>query len=152
PSAVSGTIPTTGPDAFTAGTWYHVAAVYDGTNITLYWTKLDPANGAAHILGTPGAMTIDSVRGAVPGPLVIGNVHRNVAGELFLGCIDEIRISKVARGSGQMQFFSPQVTISANPISQNVDYNQPVSFTVSASSSFSLGYQWRFNSNNIPNA
>ena len=53
PTAVSGTIPTTGADAFVPGTWYHVAAVYNGTTVTLYWTKLDPANGAAHVLGTP---------------------------------------------------------------------------------------------------
>ena len=94
-------------------------------------------------------MTIDAVRGAVSGPLIIGNENRNSAGEPFLGSIDEVRISSVARGSGQMQFFSPLVTISANPISQNVDYNQPVNFSVGASSQFSLGYQWRFNSNYI---
>ncbi len=97
-------------------------------------------------------MTIGNGGGAVSGPLIIGNENRNNAGEQFLGCIDEVRISSVARGSGQMQFLSPQVTISANPISQNVDYNQPVNFSVGASSSFTLGYQWRFNSNNIAGA
>ncbi len=44
------------------------------------------------------------------------------------------------------------MTITANPISQNVDYNQPVTFNVGASSQFPIGYQWRFNANSIPGA
>ncbi len=150
--AVTAPIPTTGPDAFVANNWYHVAVVYDGTKATLYWTLLDPANGAAHVLGTPAALTLGTAAGAAAGPMCIGNENRNTAGEQFFGSIDEVRISSVARKSGEMQFFSPKVTITANPISQNVDYNQPVNFSVGASSSFTLGYQWRFNSNSIPDA
>jgi len=149
--AISGTIPTTGPDAFAAGTWYHVAVTYDGATATLYWTKLDPANGAAHVLST-SHLTIGTTQGAVTGPLIIGNENRAAAGETFQGSIDEVRISKVARASGEMQFFSPLVSITANPVSQNVDYNQPVNFTVGASSQTPLGYQWRYNSNNIVGA
>ena len=144
PTAVSGTIPTTGNDAFVANNWYHVAATYDGATVTLYWTLLNPTNGAAHVL-TSGAMTVDATRGALQSPLTIGNENRNSSQEQFLGCIDEVRISSVARGSGQMQFYSPLVTITANPVSQNVDYNQPVTFSVGASSQFALGYQWRYN-------
>src|SRR5580698_1482957 len=52
-----------------------------------------------------------------------------------------------------MQFFSPVVTITSEPVSQNVDYNQPVSFTVGASTTGStLGFQWLFNSNGIAGA
>ena len=149
--ALSGTIPTTGSDAFVAGNWYHVALVYNGTTATLYWTKLDPANGAAHVLSS-GNLAIGTTQGAVTGPLVVGNENLAAAGETFLGAIDEVRISNIARGSGQMQFFSPLVTISANPVSQNVDYNQPVNFSVGASSQFPLGYQWRYNSNVIAGA
>jgi autotransporter-associated beta strand protein len=150
--SISAPIPSTGPDAFVPGTWYHVAIVYNGTVGQLYWTKLDPANGAAHSLGSPTAIVLGTTQGAFTGPLCIGNENRAASGEQFQGSIDEVRISSVARGSGQMQFFSRFVTISANPVSQNVDYNQPVNFSVSASSSFALGYQWRVNSNNIPNA
>ena len=149
--AVSGTIPTTGADAFVAGTWYHVAVTYNGTTATLYWTKLDPSNGAAHIL-TTAALNLPAADGSIQGPLVVGNENRNSSAEHFQGCIDEVRISNVARGSGQMQFYSPAVTITLNPVSQNVDYNQPVRFDVAASSQFPMGYQWRFNSNSIPNA
>lgn len=147
--AISGTIPTSGPDAFVAGNWYHVAMTYDGSVATLYWTKLDPANGAAHILST-ASMALGITQGNTTGPLCIGNENRNTAGEMFLGSIDEVRISSVARAANQMQFYSPLVTITANPVNQNVDYNQPVTLSVGASSLTALSYQWRFNSNAMP--
>ncbi len=87
--AVTAAIPTTGPDAFVAGNWYHVAVAYDGARATLYWTRLDPANGAAHVLGTPAALTLGTAAGAAAGPLCIGNENRNNSGEQFLGAIDE---------------------------------------------------------------
>jgi autotransporter-associated beta strand protein len=149
--AISGTIPTTGGDAFVPGTWYHVAATYDGATVRLYWTRLDPTNGAAHLLNS-GGMTLGTAHGAVAGPLVFGNDNRNNAGEQFLGSIDEVRISSVARAANQMQFFSPLVSITQNPVSQNIDYNQSVTFNVGASSLTPLSYQWRFNSNTIPGA
>jgi autotransporter-associated beta strand protein len=149
--AISGTIPTTGNDAFVAGNWYHVAITYNGTTATLYWTLLNPTNGAAHVLSS-ASLALGTTQGATTGPLIIGNENRNTAGEQFMGSIDEVRISSVARGSGQMQFYSPLVTVTANPVSQNVDYNQPVTFSIGASSQFALGYQWRFNSNSIAGA
>ena len=146
------TIPTTGPHAFVAGNWYHVAFTYDGTKGTVYWTKLDPSVGAANVL-TSGPLTLGTADGAVIGTLGIGNRGRPSGSETFLGNIDEVRISNVARAANQMQFFSPLVTITQNPISQNVDYNQPVTFSVGATTTGStLGYQWLFNSNGIAGA
>ena len=147
--AVSTAIPTTGPDAFVPGAWYHVAIVYNGTTATLYWTRMDPSVGAAHVLGTPATLALGTSDGSVTGPLVIGNRGRPTGSETFLGAIDEVRISNVARAANQMQFYSPFVTITQNPISQNVDYNQPVTFTVGASSQTPLGYQWLLDSNSI---
>ena len=146
------TIPTTGPNAFVANSWYHVAFTYNGTIGTVYWTKLDPSVGAANVL-TSGPMTMGTADGAVVGTLGIGNRGRPSGSETFLGNIDEVRISNVARAANQMQFFSPLVTITQNPISQNVDYNQPVTFSVGATTTGStLGYQWLFNSNGIAGA
>jgi len=149
--ALSGAIPTTGSDAFEAGAWYHVAVTYDGTTLKLYWTRLDPTVGAAHLLNS-GVMTLGTNDGLVTGPLTIANENRNTSGERFLGSIDEVRISSVARAANEMQFYSPVVTITQNPVSQNVDYNQKVTFSVGASSLSEMGYQWRFNSNNIVGA
>ena len=93
-------------------------------------------------------MTIGTAAGAVPGPLCIGNENRNNAGEQFLGASTKSASAVWPAARGRCNFSQPLVTITANPISQNVDYNQPVNFTVGASSQFSFGYQWRFNSNN----
>jgi autotransporter-associated beta strand protein len=151
--ALSATIPSSGANAFVAGAWYHVAFTYGGANgaATLYWTRLSPSVGAASVLGS-GTLTIGASDGTVTGPLVVGNRGRPNGTETFLGAIDEVRISSVARAANQMQFFSPLVTITQNPVSQNVDYNQPVTFSVGASSLTSLGYQWLFNSNAIAGA
>jgi hypothetical protein len=129
--ALSALIPTGGtdPNAFVANAWFHVAFTYDGTKGTLYWTKLDPSIGAANVIGS-GNLTLGASDGSVQGPLCIGNENRGSAGEQFLGSIDEVRISSVSRAANQMQFYSPLVTITQNPVNQNVDYNQPVSFTV----------------------
>jgi autotransporter-associated beta strand protein len=149
--ALAANIPTTGPNAFVANAWFHVAFTYNGTVGTLYWTRLDPSIGAANPIGS-GNLTMGTSDGAVTGPLCIGNRGRPTGTETFLGGIDEVRISSVARAANQMQFYSPLVTITQNPINQNVDYNQPVSFTVGASSLTSLGYQWEFNSSGIAGA
>ena len=144
-------IPTNGPHAFVPNNWYHVAATYDGATLTLYWTKLDAAFNAANVIGSV-ARTFGTAQGAVSGQLTIGNENRNTAGEMFAGKIDEVRISSVARGPGEMQFFSPSVTISQQPVSQNIDSYQPVTFSVLASSTTDLGYQWRFQGNPIAGA
>ena len=151
--SLSPAIPTTGPNAFVAGQWYHVAAVYNGSagTITLYWTKLDPSINADNPIGS-ASWAVGTAYGAVVAPLVIGAENRGSDQESFKGLIDEVRISSVARAANQMQFFSPTVTISPNPASQNIDDNQPVTFTVGASSLTTLGYQWRFNGTPIPGA
>src|SRR6185503_16189793 len=46
-------IPTTGPDAFVAGEWFHVAVTYNGAqntanNLKMYWTRVDPSRDTAN--------------------------------------------------------------------------------------------------------
>ena len=150
--SLSPPIPTgTNASAFVPGHWYHVAAVYNGTAITLYWTQLDPSNTVANPIGTAN-WAVGTGYGAVVAPLVIGAENRGSGQECFRGLIDEVRISSVARANNGMQFFSTNVTISPDPISQNIDENQPVTFTAGAASQTPVGYQWFFNGTAIPGA
>jgi len=144
-------IPTTGPHAFVPSTWYHVALTYDGATLRMYWTKLDPSVGAANQIGST-AWTAGANAGTPLVPFVIGDEARGGFGEPFLGLIDEVRISSVARAANGMQFFSPAVTISKDPTSQNIDNGAPVKFEVLASSTTALGYRWRYNGTPIAGA
>jgi hypothetical protein len=144
-------IPTTGTHAFIADAWYHVALTYDGATLRMFWTKLDPSVGAANQIGSQAWVSPASI-GALLVPLVIGDENRGGFGEPILGLIDEVRISNIARAANGMQFFSPAVTISQDPVSQSIDVGQPVTFEVLASSTTALGYQWRFNGSAITGA
>jgi hypothetical protein len=139
--ALSGNIPTLAQDpenGFVASTWYHVAFTYDGTNGTIYWTKLDPSLVAAHVLAI-GPLTMGSADGTVMGPLCIGNRGRPTGTETFLGAIDEVRISSVARAASQMLFSSgsgpasPTIITPANPVyaGTQVTLSSPLSGTTS---------------------
>jgi hypothetical protein len=103
-------IPTTGPNAFAANQWFHVALVYTnagGTETsTVYWTRVNSTTEVASVLGTTGNEGVDPAWSA---PLVIGNEGRNLSSgvnmrEGLRGLIDEVRISKVARTASQFIF------------------------------------------------
>jgi autotransporter-associated beta strand protein len=143
-------IPTSGPHAFAVNTWFHVAVTYDGTNLLLYWTKLDPSSAACNQIGGPFAWTSTNSNGQAVCPVAIGNENRGASTENFKGLIDELRISSVCRGPGQMMFTNAGVVIVKQPSSQSIDYFQPVTFTVTASSPTPMGYRWRFNQTPIP--
>jgi alpha-L-rhamnosidase len=115
-------IPNSGFHAFVANTWYHVAATYDGANVKLYWTKVDPSISAANLISSTAA-AVGTSFGAVQAPLNIGNENRGASGEYFQGLIDEVRISNVSRGPDQMLFFAsnavslpPTVIVPGNPV------------------------------------
>jgi signal transduction histidine kinase len=96
------TIPTDGPHAMNTRDWFHVAVTYDGNetatnNLKLYWTKLTPGTTHANLIGR-GTLTADINRQL--GDFAIGNSgcfsHLGPF-EFFPGCIDEVRISSIAR-------------------------------------------------------
>lgn len=98
-----------GANAIAQGGWYHVAVAYNGTeatadNLKLYWTKLDPANTQASQLASL-QMTADLLVSTAC-DLTIGNEGRTNGGstDAFLGVVDEVRISSVARTAGQFLF------------------------------------------------
>lgn len=102
-ATASAVIPTTGPQAFVANEWFHVAYVFNGTTAvsTFYWTRLVGTNTQANALATSGVETMVTSN---YGPLVIGNEGRGASGEGLLGLIDEVRISKIARAASGFLF------------------------------------------------
>jgi hypothetical protein len=98
-----------GVNAIAQGNWYHVAVAYNGIeatagNLKLYWTKLDPANTQASQVASL-QMTNDLLAG-VAVDFSIGNEARDTGGitDAFLGVVDEVRISSVARNANQFLF------------------------------------------------
>jgi hypothetical protein len=117
-------IPTNGPDAIASNAWYHVAVTYNGSantagDLLFYWTLADSNRTAANLIfsssmtsalpGVSGATTIFSV----------GNSARNPGGGSgpavanFLGNIDEVRISSVARAANEFIFQNISVSASS---------------------------------------
>jgi autotransporter-associated beta strand protein len=151
-------IPTSGSDAIVQNGWYHIAVTYNGqpgaaNNMSFYWTLMDSSRLSASLLGT-ATMNFNLASGTPS--FVVGNTGRNPGGAAanplnanFLGLIDEVRMSKVALGPGQMMFSAPSITIDVDVTNQVTVLGQTVNFAVSASGVPPLRYQWRHNSINI---
>jgi len=150
-------------NGFVSNQWFHVAATYDGANVVLYWTRLQPSTIAANPIST-NTVAVGTAFGAVQGSLGIGNRTRSPAIEYFQGLIDEVRISNVARAANQMLFStggstsasaSATVITPANPVyigtpvilSATVYGTQPVSY-VWQSDGGTGGATWT----NLPNS
>ena len=153
PNVANLAIPSSGANGFVANNWYHIAVTYDGANVRIYWTKVDPATTVANLISTTASTAINATFGAVFGPLVIGNENRNSVQEGFQGRIDEVRISSTARGAGQMLFASALATITQQPVGEEgVDFGGNGSISVTATSLLPLSYQWRLNGTPISGA
>lgn len=123
-------IPTDGPHRLEINTWFHAAVTYDGNagttdNMRLYWTRLDSRVNLANLIGM-GTLSED-LNGDL-GDFAIANEARQFRGngesEPFAGCIDEVRISSIAREPNDFLFSStPNKTRElANPaVSNNVE-------------------------------
>jgi autotransporter-associated beta strand protein len=146
-------IPTTGPDAIASNSWYHVAAAYNGNegttdNMRIYWTLLDGTRTNANQIGSTNML--NDLRVA-PTVFAIGNIPGRTANANFLGVIDEVRISSVARGSNEMMFSGP-VVIASQPADQSVALGQVANLSVRAAGADPLSYQWRLYVTNVPGA
>lgn len=112
PQSLTAAIPSEGPDAIREGGWYHVAVTYNGQpdqpdNLRFYWTHLDPARVAVNPIGT-GQMTHSLPSGCAP-DFAIGQTGRQspvtpTPNNNFVGLIDEVRISGIARAEDGMLF------------------------------------------------
>ena len=128
-------IPTNGLDAIVSNSWYHIALTYNGvanttSNLLFYWTLLDTNRAQANLIyatnlasdlpGVNAASTIFSVGGGARNPS--GGTGAGLAN--FLGSIDEVRISSVARNTNEFVFQNVSVTASSyQPATTNVPSN-----------------------------
>ena len=134
----------------TLNTWNHAAGVYDGTNVYLY------VNGAL-VGSNPGSGLIQ----VSPNPLQIGHDPSNPSSRYFNGLIDEASLYKTALSAAQIQAIynaggagkclEPPVIVS-QPQNQTGVSGSTVSFSVDATGSQPLSYQWFVNASNLPTA
>jgi len=112
PQSLTAAIPAEGPDAIREGSWYHVAVTYNGQpdqpdNLRFYWTLLDPSRVAANQIGT--SQMTQSLPGGCAPDFAIGQTGRQspvtpTPNNNFVGLIDEVRISGIARADNGMLF------------------------------------------------
>lgn len=164
---VEGILPTTGPDAVSQGTWYHVAAAFTGTAptngdqpdvLTLYWTKFDPTRTNADVLtnfyyffatntSTHAIFSYPYPSNSIigTGPFVIGNSARGLTGG-WIGNIAEVRISDYYRHPNEFMFNNsvvPSPPLVTGPTTNNfVGYGQTLNLNLQVSGSQPYFYQW----------
>ncbi|MGB6220315.1 MAG: histidine kinase [Haloferula sp.] len=117
-------IPTEGVHAINTEDWFHVAVTYSGienltNNLKVYWTRLSSEVEKANRIGS-GTLT-DDFNGRL-GDFAIGNEARQSwpdDGESmpFPGCIDEVRISSLARNPRDFVFIPVEKRIPSNAVS-----------------------------------
>jgi signal transduction histidine kinase len=105
-------IPTSGPHGIDTQSWFHIAVSYDGNagvanNLKLYWTRI---TGTLNTANRIGSGTLSNDLNGILGDFAVGNEARsfpeNAEAEPFLGNIDQVRISGVARHPSDF-FFTP---------------------------------------------
>jgi hypothetical protein len=132
------------------GIWYHVAATYDGNQSVLY------VNGVAEASATPGfALDYDTT------PIFIGTTGTwQPYLNMFGGIIDEASIYNRALSSNEIaaiynagsagKCFTPVApAITTQPANQTVLAGGMANFSVTASGTEPLSYQWCVNGTNI---
>ncbi|HEX5220751.1 MAG TPA: hypothetical protein VFZ59_14365 [Verrucomicrobiae bacterium] len=125
-------IPTSGDEAIRIGNWYHVAVSYNGQpdtkdNLKFYWSSVQPKRTAAHLIGS--AQMTHHLPGGCNPDFAIGQTGRQspmtpTPNNNFVGLIDEVRLSGVARAPGEMLFgesvsVSRKSADSANAVASN---------------------------------
>lgn len=153
----------TGADAnaIAQGSWYHVAVTYNGLpgtagNIKFYWTLLDTGRTTANPLTITS--TLATLNGLNPvsssyASLVIGNLGSSAQNGNFVGLVDEVRMSSVARDASEMMFAAAgNPVVVADPANQTVAVGQTATLSVSVSGEYPLSYQWRKGTVPVPGA
>jgi hypothetical protein len=133
------------------GQWHHIAGVYDGTNKYIFVDgTLDVSAPATGLISQNGQ------------PLCIGNTPEHFE-RGFNGLIDEVSIYNRALTASEIQSiynahsagkcFTPVLpVINGQPTNQTITVGLDAAFSVAASGTGPLSYQWSFNGNAIANA
>jgi hypothetical protein len=108
--SIAAPVPVDGNHTVNTTDWFHVAVTYNGNagapdNTRFYWTRLAPGVDRAHQIGT-GSLAAEFDSTTMQGDFSIGNDARatNGSSEVFIGLIDEVRISAIARAADDFLF------------------------------------------------
>ncbi len=170
-------LPTTGRDAAKLNTWYHVAVTFTGqsptngdpvSQLTLYWTLLDPSRTYADALIVENDVTNTAMpngirplsgapEGAVAPNIGIGGSGRSLSNpgnnEGLVGRMCEIRLTDLCLKSNQMAFVPggsvPPTNSGPLPASVLVGYGQPLNITAPVEASPPASYFWYQNGTNL---
>lgn len=131
-------------------TWHHVVFVFAGS--TNFFGYFDGA--AMSYLDSNTYRTASALWNTGPGPLTIGSFLNT---GWFAGSLDDIRIYNRALSSSEVsQLYvleaPPLPVIKAQPVSVATNLAANVSFSVSATGTNGVWYQWRKDGVNLPNA
>lgn len=103
-------LPLSGKHTVNTTDWFHVAVAYNGdagspNNTRFYWTRVTPGVDRANQLGT-GTLAAEFDHTTMQGDFSIGNDARDTGGSSgeFIGSIDEVRISAIARTADDFLF------------------------------------------------
>ena len=134
--------------SFTSATnWHHFSLTFGTNNDCLFFLDGTPVNP------TPASIANYS---RPQGTWYIGGFVPYPAGTFFSGKLDDFRIYNRALSSDEIRslYASEAVppTVTGQPYSIVADAHTPASFSVSASGSPPLAYQWWLSGTNLPNA
>ncbi|HSU52802.1 MAG TPA: immunoglobulin domain-containing protein, partial [Candidatus Dormibacteraeota bacterium] len=138
-----------GVTAITTNIWYHVAAVRDSNSMQLY------VNGVLE-----GTTNVPFAQDYGTQPVYFGTSGQPYWDAKLSGTLDEVTIYNRALSSSEVASVyaatnfgkCKAISITQQPTNQTVIPGSTVSMVVAATGLPALGYQWRFNSTNLPGA